>query len=148
MQWLRNRKIINTTYEFYCLNIISLLLFTLFHFPTYRVADFVICRIPKDVNCLRIVECILGANRRSKLFRSAVAYQILLSCFDYKVVKLISILLNDISQFVERYLIFGNRSNLSFNNFIKSQLLGNMACHRMSCFKKCNVLGSIYVKSI
>ncbi|KAK9940019.1 hypothetical protein M0R45_016697 [Rubus argutus] len=49
-----------------------------------KIAKSIARRIPKDVNCLRIVECILGANSRSKLFRSAVAYQILLSCFDYK----------------------------------------------------------------
>ncbi|KAM5584267.1 hypothetical protein ABKV19_003901 [Rosa sericea] len=49
-----------------------------------KIAKSLARRIPKDVNCLRIVECISGANSRSKLFRSVVAYQILHSCFDYK----------------------------------------------------------------
>ncbi|XP_004287554.1 PREDICTED: uncharacterized protein LOC101295940 isoform X2 [Fragaria vesca subsp. vesca] len=49
-----------------------------------KIAKSLACRIPKDVNCLRIVECISGAKTRSKLFRSVVAYQILHSCFDYK----------------------------------------------------------------
>ncbi len=44
-----------------------------------------LCRVPRDLNCLRVVECISGVNTRSKLLRSAVAYQILLVCFDNKV---------------------------------------------------------------
>nr|XP_048325102.1 uncharacterized protein LOC107410035 isoform X2 [Ziziphus jujuba var. spinosa] len=50
-----------------------------------EIAKSVACRVPKDLNCLRIVECISGVDTRSKQLRSAVAYQILLSCFDYKV---------------------------------------------------------------
>lgn len=43
------------------------------------------CRVPQDLNCLRIVECISGVNTRSKGLRRAVAFQILINCFDNKV---------------------------------------------------------------
>ena len=43
------------------------------------------CRVSRDLNCLRAVECISGVNTRSKQLRSAVSYQILLVCFDNKV---------------------------------------------------------------
>ncbi|KAB1226779.1 hypothetical protein CJ030_MR1G022522 [Morella rubra] len=49
-----------------------------------KIAKSLACRIPTDLNCLRAVECISGVNTRSKEFRSAVAYQILLVCFDNK----------------------------------------------------------------
>ncbi|XP_050369906.1 uncharacterized protein LOC126788005 [Argentina anserina] len=49
-----------------------------------KIAKSLARRIPKDVNCLRIVECISGANYHSKMLRSVVAYQILHSCFDFK----------------------------------------------------------------
>ncbi|KAF3454915.1 hypothetical protein FNV43_RR05363 [Rhamnella rubrinervis] len=49
-----------------------------------KIAKSLASRVPKDLNCLRIVECISGVNTRSKHLRSSVAYQILLSCFDYK----------------------------------------------------------------
>lgn len=43
------------------------------------------CRVPMDLNCLRVVDCISLLNSRSKHFRSRVAYQILVICFDNKV---------------------------------------------------------------
>ncbi|ONI00919.1 hypothetical protein PRUPE_6G111800 [Prunus persica] len=49
-----------------------------------KIAKSLACRVPKDLNCLRIVECISVVNTRSKLFRSTVAHQILLSYFDHK----------------------------------------------------------------
>lgn len=42
------------------------------------------CRVPRDLNCLRAVECISGISTRSKQLRSAVAYQFLLVCFHDK----------------------------------------------------------------
>ncbi|XP_022152868.1 uncharacterized protein LOC111020493 [Momordica charantia] len=47
-----------------------------------KIAKSLVCRIPRDLNCLRAVECISGADARSKYLRSAVAYQILLMCFE------------------------------------------------------------------
>ncbi|CAK7332193.1 unnamed protein product [Dovyalis caffra] len=41
-------------------------------------------RSPRDLNCLRTVECISGISTRSNHLRSAVSYQILLNCFDNK----------------------------------------------------------------
>ncbi|KAB2606644.1 hypothetical protein D8674_006361 [Pyrus ussuriensis x Pyrus communis] len=49
-----------------------------------KIANSLACRVPKDVTCLRIVECISGVDTRSKLFRSAIAHQMLLSCYDHK----------------------------------------------------------------
>ncbi|GMY15940.1 hypothetical protein FCV25MIE_11179 [Fagus crenata] len=49
-----------------------------------KIAKSLACRVPRDLNCLRVVECISGVNTRSKLLRSAVAYQILLVCFENK----------------------------------------------------------------
>ncbi|POO01134.1 actin protein 2/3 complex subunit-like protein [Trema orientale] len=49
-----------------------------------KIAKSLACRVPKDLNCIRIVECISGVNDRSKHLRSAVAYQILIGFFDYK----------------------------------------------------------------
>lgn len=37
-------------------------------------------RVPKDINCLRVVECIWGADIRSKRLRSELAQQILSNC--------------------------------------------------------------------
>ncbi|GAV73453.1 hypothetical protein CFOL_v3_16939 [Cephalotus follicularis] len=49
-----------------------------------KIGKSLACRVPKDLNCLRAVECISGLSTRSKLLRSAVAHQILLVCFDCK----------------------------------------------------------------
>ncbi|KAG2674173.1 hypothetical protein I3760_13G122400 [Carya illinoinensis] len=49
-----------------------------------KIAKSLACRVPKDLNCLRAVECISGYDTRSKQLRSSVAYQILLVCFDNK----------------------------------------------------------------
>ncbi|KAF8395282.1 hypothetical protein HHK36_019225 [Tetracentron sinense] len=50
-----------------------------------KVAESLAYRIPKDMNCLRIVECISGISIRSKHLRSVVAFHILVNCFDGKV---------------------------------------------------------------
>lgn len=55
------------------------------HYSCEKVAKSLACRVPQDLNCLRIVECISGVNTRSKCLRSAVAFQILINCFDNKV---------------------------------------------------------------
>ncbi|KAG4994554.1 hypothetical protein glysoja_008259 [Glycine soja] len=47
-----------------------------------NVAKFIACRVSKDLNCIRTIECISEASSRCKQLRSAVAYQTLLSCFD------------------------------------------------------------------
>ena len=64
----------------------NLLFGVLFIFLSYVIAD-TLCtyRVPKDLNCIRMVECISGVNDRRKHLRSAVAYQILVGFFDYKV---------------------------------------------------------------
>ncbi|XP_020259995.1 uncharacterized protein LOC109836495 isoform X2 [Asparagus officinalis] len=54
-------------------------------FGCKKVAHSVACRIPKDLNCLRIVECISGVGSRSKNLRSQVALQTLILCFNEKV---------------------------------------------------------------
>lgn len=50
-----------------------------------KVANALAYRIPKDSNCLRMVECISGVSIRSKHLRNEVALQILLNCFEMKV---------------------------------------------------------------
>ncbi|KAM7522417.1 hypothetical protein LguiA_012319 [Lonicera macranthoides] len=50
-----------------------------------KVAKSLACRVRCDINCLRLVESISGVDARSKHLRSAVAFQILLTCFDNKV---------------------------------------------------------------
>ncbi|XP_077210588.1 actin protein 2/3 complex subunit-like protein [Tasmannia lanceolata] len=50
-----------------------------------KVANSLAYRLPKDMNCLKIVECIPGSTTRSKHLRSKVAFQILINCFDTKV---------------------------------------------------------------
>ncbi|XP_072960120.1 uncharacterized protein [Typha angustifolia] len=50
-----------------------------------KVAESIAHRVPKDLNCLRIVECITGVDNRSKHLRSQLALQILMKCFDRKV---------------------------------------------------------------
>ncbi|XP_015577597.2 uncharacterized protein LOC8275232 isoform X1 [Ricinus communis] len=49
-----------------------------------EIARAIACRVPRDLNCLRALECISGVGTRSNHLRSAVAYQILLVCFDNK----------------------------------------------------------------
>lgn len=43
------------------------------------------CRVPRDINCLRVVDCISRVNKRCKQLRSVVAYQILVMFFENKV---------------------------------------------------------------
>ncbi|XP_037492639.1 uncharacterized protein LOC105628018 isoform X2 [Jatropha curcas] len=49
-----------------------------------KIAREVACRVPRDLNCLRAVECISGVGTRNNDLRSAVSYQILLVCFNNK----------------------------------------------------------------
>ncbi|XAR59700.1 hypothetical protein NMG60_11015633 [Bertholletia excelsa] len=49
-----------------------------------KVASSLACSVPRDVNCLRIVESISGVDARSKHLRRAVAFQILVACFSDK----------------------------------------------------------------
>ncbi|KAL9243923.1 hypothetical protein vseg_017756 [Gypsophila vaccaria] len=46
-----------------------------------KVTQSIVARVPRDLNCLRAVECILGVDARSKQLRSALASQMLRSCF-------------------------------------------------------------------
>ncbi|KAF4389042.1 hypothetical protein F8388_026771 [Cannabis sativa] len=50
-----------------------------------KIAKSLACRVPKDMNCIRVVECISGIDDRSKQLRSAVAFEILIGFFDKKV---------------------------------------------------------------
>lgn len=50
-----------------------------------NIAHSLACRIPKDFNCLRMVECISGVCTRSKQLRSEVAFQILSKCLEMKI---------------------------------------------------------------
>ncbi|KAJ0020681.1 hypothetical protein Pint_32058 [Pistacia integerrima] len=47
-----------------------------------KIAKSLAHRVPLDLNCLRTVDCISGVNIRSKHLRSAIAYQILVHCFN------------------------------------------------------------------
>ncbi|KAH7690609.1 hypothetical protein IHE45_02G059700 [Dioscorea alata] len=49
-----------------------------------NVAESIAYRIPKDANCLRIVECVSGVDDRSKKLKGQLAFQILLVTFDKK----------------------------------------------------------------
>ncbi|ERM98051.1 hypothetical protein AMTR_s00120p00109410 [Amborella trichopoda] len=49
-----------------------------------KVSDSLACRIPKDMNCLRIIECIPGSNTRSKHLRREIAFRILINCLNVK----------------------------------------------------------------
>ncbi|XVF05751.1 hypothetical protein REPUB_Repub05bG0199200 [Reevesia pubescens] len=42
-------------------------------------------RVPMDLNCLRAMQCISGVDPRTKHLKSAVAFQILVDCFNNKV---------------------------------------------------------------
>lgn len=50
-----------------------------------NVAKHLAFRVPKDLNCLRSVECISGVDTRSKHLRSALSFEILILCLDTKV---------------------------------------------------------------
>ncbi|CAL1404173.1 unnamed protein product [Linum trigynum] len=47
-----------------------------------NVARSLACRVPKDLNCLRAVECIPRISPRANNFRAAVSHQLLLNCLD------------------------------------------------------------------
>ncbi|XP_044504933.1 uncharacterized protein LOC123225129 isoform X2 [Mangifera indica] len=47
-----------------------------------EIAKSLAHRVPLDLNCLRTVDCISGVHNRSKHLRSAIAYQILVHCFN------------------------------------------------------------------
>ncbi|KAI5388991.1 hypothetical protein KIW84_074591 [Lathyrus oleraceus] len=47
-----------------------------------NIAKFIACRVSKDLNCIRTVECVSKDSSRCKQLRSAIAYQSLLYCFD------------------------------------------------------------------
>lgn len=49
-----------------------------------KVAMSIACRVPCDINSLRVVESIIATDSRSKQLRSEVAFQLLLICFDNK----------------------------------------------------------------
>ncbi|XP_057527187.1 uncharacterized protein LOC130806206 [Amaranthus tricolor] len=46
-----------------------------------KVAKEIVERIPRDLNCLKAVDCISGVDSRSKQLRSVVAFQFLTSCY-------------------------------------------------------------------
>ncbi|KAK6141734.1 hypothetical protein DH2020_024536 [Rehmannia glutinosa] len=50
-----------------------------------KVAKSLAYRLPCNINCLRVVESIVGVDGRSKQLRSAVAFQFLVTCLDEKV---------------------------------------------------------------
>ncbi|KAL0460137.1 UNVERIFIED_CONTAM: hypothetical protein Slati_0640900 [Sesamum latifolium] len=50
-----------------------------------KVAKSLADRLPCNINCLRVVESIVGVDGRSKQLRSAVAFQFLVTCLDKKV---------------------------------------------------------------
>ncbi|KAH9700368.1 actin protein 2/3 complex subunit-like protein [Citrus sinensis] len=50
-----------------------------------KIAKSLACRVPRDINCLRVVDCISRVNKRCKQLRSVVAYQILVMFFENKI---------------------------------------------------------------
>ncbi|KAL0369608.1 UNVERIFIED_CONTAM: hypothetical protein Sangu_0278900 [Sesamum angustifolium] len=50
-----------------------------------KVAKSLADRLPCNINCLRVVESIVGVDGRSKQLRGAVAFQFLVTCLDEKV---------------------------------------------------------------
>ncbi|KAK1260856.1 hypothetical protein QJS04_geneDACA002214 [Acorus gramineus] len=58
-----------------------------------NIANCLANRIPKNMNCVRVLECISVVNARSKNLRSKVALRILLNCFDMKVSSMKDILI-------------------------------------------------------
>ncbi|KAL0417673.1 UNVERIFIED_CONTAM: hypothetical protein Sradi_1180800 [Sesamum radiatum] len=51
-----------------------------------KVAKSLADRLPCNINCLRVVESIVGVDGRSKQLRGAVAFQFLVTCLDEKVI--------------------------------------------------------------
>ncbi|XP_043698604.1 uncharacterized protein LOC122649486 isoform X2 [Telopea speciosissima] len=49
-----------------------------------EVAKALASRLPKDLNCLRVMECISGVDTRIKQLKREVAFQILINCLDGK----------------------------------------------------------------
>ncbi|CAN1252914.1 hypothetical protein LINPERPRIM_LOCUS8182 [Linum perenne] len=47
-----------------------------------NIATSLASRVPKDLNCLRTVECILGITARANNLRAELSHQFLLNCFD------------------------------------------------------------------
>ncbi|XVF46250.1 hypothetical protein PTKIN_Ptkin03bG0012500 [Pterospermum kingtungense] len=47
-----------------------------------EIAKSLVSRVPMDLNCLRAVQCISGVDPRTKNLKSAIAFQILVVCFD------------------------------------------------------------------
>ncbi|XVE59021.1 hypothetical protein DITRI_Ditri05aG0011000 [Diplodiscus trichospermus] len=66
-----------------------------------EIAKSLASRIPMDLNCLRAVQCISGVDPRTKHLKSALAFQILVKCFDYKVTDEEGILTSLISIYVK-----------------------------------------------
>ncbi|KAL5670766.1 hypothetical protein ACJX0J_015072, partial [Zea mays] len=56
------------------------------------VAESIAQRVTLDLNCLRVVDCITGTNKRSKILRSQVALQLLKISFGLKVANVEKIL--------------------------------------------------------
>ncbi|KAL4285412.1 hypothetical protein GQ457_16G011790 [Hibiscus cannabinus] len=50
-----------------------------------RIAKSIASRVPVDLNCLRVVQCISGVDPRTKHLKSVVAFEILVNCFGDKV---------------------------------------------------------------
>ncbi|KAL8501322.1 hypothetical protein ACS0TY_020751 [Phlomoides rotata] len=50
-----------------------------------KIARSLACRLPCNINCLRVVETIVGVDGRSKQLRSTVAFQFLATSLDVKV---------------------------------------------------------------
>lgn len=48
------------------------------------IAKSLLSRVPRDINCLRALECIRGVDDRSKQLRHVVAYEMLVACLDNK----------------------------------------------------------------
>ncbi|KAL3828499.1 hypothetical protein ACJIZ3_017301 [Penstemon smallii] len=55
------------------------------HDSCEKVAKSLAFRLPRNINCLRLVESITGVDARSKQLRSAVAFRFLVTCLDVKV---------------------------------------------------------------
>ncbi|XP_052188036.1 uncharacterized protein LOC127798485 isoform X2 [Diospyros lotus] len=67
------------------LSVINFFTDTEWNTSSEKVARSLVCRIPGDVNCMRIVESISGVDERSKHLRCIVAFHLLVSCLDEKV---------------------------------------------------------------
>ncbi|CAN8247219.1 unnamed protein product [Cochlearia groenlandica] len=49
-----------------------------------KIANSLALRVPQDMNCLRIVECVSGVDARSKYLRSSISNQMLVVLLDHK----------------------------------------------------------------